>query len=47
LSGDHAEMLDKFDFLYSHIKNLKRKLAEAGSEDYIKTIYGLGYKFST
>jgi DNA-binding response OmpR family regulator len=47
LSGDHAEMLDKFDFLYSHMKNLKRKLAEAGSEDYIKTIYGLGYKFST
>jgi DNA-binding response OmpR family regulator len=47
LSGDHAEMLDKFDFLYSHMKNLKRKLAQAGSEDYIKTIYGLGYKFST
>lgn len=47
LSGDHAEMLDKFDFLYSHMKNLKRKLAEAGSEDYIKTIYGLGYRFST
>jgi len=47
LSGDNAELLDKFDFLYSHMKNLKRKLADAGSEDYIKTIYGLGYKFST
>ncbi|MBL0739797.1 response regulator transcription factor [Chryseolinea lacunae] len=46
LSGDNAELLDKFDFLYSHIKNLKRKLADAGSEDYIKTVYGLGYKFS-
>lgn len=46
LSGDDAELLDKFDFIYSHIKNLKRKLTEAGSEDYIKTIYGLGYKFS-
>ncbi|MGC1239966.1 MAG: response regulator transcription factor [Chryseosolibacter sp.] len=47
LSGDDAELLDKFDFIYSHMKNLKRKLTEAGSEDYIKTIYGLGYKFST
>lgn len=46
LSGDDAELLDKFDFIYSHIKNLKKKLAEAGSLDYIKTVYGLGYKFS-
>jgi DNA-binding response OmpR family regulator len=46
LSGDNAELLDKFDFIYSHMKNLKRKLTEAGSEDYIKTVYGLGYKFS-
>jgi len=47
ISGDDAELLDKFDFIYSHIKNLKRKLTDAGCEDYIKTIYGLGYKFST
>lgn len=47
LSGDDAELLDKFDFIYSHMKNLKKKLTEAGSEDYIKTIYGLGYKFTT
>lgn len=46
LSGDNAELFDKFDFIYSHVKNLKKKLFEAGSEDYIKTIYGLGYKFS-
>ena len=46
LSGDDAELLDKFDFIYSHVKNLKKKLAEAGSEDYIKTVYGLGYKFT-
>src|SRR6188768_2352800 len=46
LSGDDAELMDKFDFIYSHIKNLKKKLAEAGSEDYIKTVYGLGYKFT-
>ena len=46
LTGDDADLMDKFDFIYSHIKNLKKKLAEAGSEDYIKTVYGLGYKFS-
>lgn len=46
LSGDDAELMDKFDFIYSHIKNLKKKLTEAGSEDYIKAVYGLGYKFT-
>jgi len=46
LSGDNAELLDKFDFIYSHMKNLKKKLTDAGSDDYIKTVYGLGYKFS-
>lgn len=46
LSGDDAELLDKFDFIYSHIKNMKRKMTEAGCEDYIKTVYGLGYKFT-
>lgn len=45
LSGDDAEVFDNFDFIYAHMKNLKKKLAEAGSEDYIKTVYGLGYKF--
>jgi DNA-binding response OmpR family regulator len=47
LSGDNTELLNNFDFIYSHIKNLKRKLITAGSEDYIKAVYGLGYKFST
>ena len=45
LSGDMADMLDNHDFVYAHIKNLKRKLKNAGSNDYIKTVYGLGYKF--
>ncbi len=45
LSGDMANMMDNFDFVYSHIKNLKRKLTEAGCKDYIKTIYGTGYKW--
>ena len=45
LSGDMADMLDNHDFIYAHIKNLKKKLQAAGSDDYIKTIYGLGYKW--
>ncbi len=45
LSGDDAEVFDNFDFIYAHMKNMKKKLHEAGCADYIKTIYGLGYKF--
>jgi DNA-binding response OmpR family regulator len=45
LSGDLADMLPSYDFVYAHIKNLKKKLAEAGAGDYIKTVYGVGYKW--
>lgn len=44
LSGDQAEVFDSFDFIYAHMKNLKRKMSEAGAEDHIKSVYGLGYK---
>jgi DNA-binding response OmpR family regulator len=46
LWGDHADMVDSLDFIYSHIKNLRKKLEERGSLDYIQTVYGAGYKFS-
>lgn len=45
LSGDMADMLDNHDFIYTHIKNLKAKLAEAGCKDCIKNVYGTGYKW--
>lgn len=45
LSGDMADMLDNHDFIYAHIKNLKKKINQAGGSDYIKTVYGLGYKW--
>lgn len=45
LSGDMADMLDNHDFVYAHIKNLKKKLNDAGSGEYIKSVYGLGYKW--
>lgn len=46
LSGDMADMLDNHDFVYTHIKNLKTKLAEAGCKDCIKNVYGTGYKWT-
>lgn len=45
LSGDMADMLDDFNFVYTHIKNLKSKLADAGITHCIKTYYGTGYKW--
>ncbi|MGY8932235.1 MAG: response regulator transcription factor [Flavobacteriales bacterium] len=34
------------DVIYGHIKNLKKKLDKSGAPDYIKNIYGVGYKFT-
>ena len=47
LWGDQADLFDSFDFVYQHIKNLRKKIMEAGSVDYLDTVYGLGYKFNT
>ena len=44
--GDDIDQADSFDFLYSHIKNLRKKLKESGAKDYIHTVYGVGYQFS-
>ncbi|MDI1324387.1 MAG: response regulator transcription factor [Algoriphagus sp.] len=45
LSGDLADMFDSHDFIYAHVKNLKKKLNEHGYGGYLKTIYGTGYKW--
>ena len=45
LSGDAAEQFDSFEHVYAHVKNLKRKLTEAGAANYIRMVYGLGYRF--
>jgi DNA-binding response OmpR family regulator len=46
LWGDEIDISDNFDFIYSHIKNLRKKLIDAGSGDYIQSAYGMGYKFT-
>jgi DNA-binding response OmpR family regulator len=45
--GDAMDTADSHEFLYTHVKNLRRKLITAGCPDYIQTRYGAGYIFST
>jgi DNA-binding response OmpR family regulator len=45
--GDDSNTFDNLDFVYTHIKNLRKKLSEAGAKDYINSVYGVGYKFSS
>lgn len=47
LWGDYTDNLANFDFVYQHVKNLRRKISAAGGMDYISTVYGLGYKFNS
>lgn len=42
--GDHADQADNFHFVYAQMKNLRRKLIDAGANIEIKAIYGFGYK---
>ena len=45
LWGAQVDLYDSFDFVYQHIKNLRKKITQAGGNDYITTVYGFGYKF--
>lgn len=45
ISGELADMMDSHDYVYTHIKNLKAKLGAAGCPNYIKNVYGTGYKW--
>ncbi len=42
--GDHIDQVDNYDFIYAQIKNLRKKMNEAGAGIEIKAVYGLGYK---
>jgi DNA-binding response OmpR family regulator len=46
LWGEYGGGYGSYDFVYTHLKNLRRKLVDAGCPDYIQNIYGVGYKFS-
>ena len=45
LWGDNIDLVDNFDFIYTHMRNLRKKIKKNGANDYLQTIYGLGYKF--
>lgn len=42
--GDDVDQLDNFDFIYSQVKNIRKKLKDAGAEIDLKAVYGVGYK---
>ncbi len=44
LWGDSMDFPDNYDFIYSHIKNLRKKIIASGGKDYIRSMYGEGYK---
>lgn len=46
LWGDYTDNLSNFDFVYQHVKNLRKKITAADGKEYIETVYGLGYKFN-
>ncbi len=46
LWGDELDHSGSYDFIYTHIRNLRKKIVAAGGKDYVKSVYGVGYKFS-
>lgn len=42
--GDHIDQVDSLDFIYSQIKNLRKKLSTHEADADIKAVYGVGYK---
>ena len=45
LWGDYTYSIDNIDFVYQHLKNLRKKILDTGGKDYLQTVYGLGYKW--
>ncbi len=47
LWGDNIDFIENYDFIYTHIKNLRKKIISNGSQDYLNTIHGIGYKYAS
>jgi DNA-binding response OmpR family regulator len=43
---DNIDLTDSYDFIYTHLNNIRKKIKAAGGADYITTLYGMGYKFT-
>ena len=46
LWGDHIDQSDNFDFIYNHVKNVRKKISKVGGKNAIQSVYGMGYKLS-
>ncbi|MEO6831428.1 MAG: response regulator transcription factor [Chitinophagaceae bacterium] len=46
LWGDEMDIAENYDFIYTHVKNLRKKLEAIGTPNYLQSVYGMGYKFS-
>jgi len=46
LWSEEMGYVESFDFIYTHIKNLRKKLQQQGCDDYIRSVYGIGYKLT-
>ncbi len=46
LWGDHIDQVDSFDFIYNHVKNVRKKIAKAKGQNSIRSVYGMGYKLT-
>ncbi len=44
--GDHIDQVDNYDFIYAQVKNLRKRLTDAGATAEIKAVYGFGYKMT-
>lgn len=42
--GDRIDQADDFEFIYSQIKNLRRKLKDSQADIDVQAVYGIGYK---
>jgi DNA-binding response OmpR family regulator len=42
--GDNTDEAASLEFIYSQIKNLRKKLKDASAEIEIQAVYGIGYK---
>jgi len=43
---DNLDFADNYNFIYTHIKNLRKKILIAGGKDYLSTVHGIGYKYT-
>lgn len=44
--GDNIDQADSLDFIYSQVKNLRKKLKQAEATVELKAVYGFGYKLT-